>query len=158
VENKKIKGATECSYDNIDFRSKLEVTCYKILKDSGLNPLYEEKKYPIFEGFVPQVPFYVKNTFKRKNRNIQIVSKSTAKDSRKILSWDYTPDFYFEHNAYKVFVEVKGFYNDIARYKSKLFRWKLESFQKEDPEHIYEFWEIHTKTQLLECIHHIKEN
>ena len=93
----------------------------------------------------------------RKNKNIQVVSKYTAVDYRKILSWDYTPDFYFEYNQYIIFVEVKGYYNDIARYKSKLFRWKLEDFQKNDLEHTYEFWEVHTKKQLLECINHIKE-
>lgn len=158
MENKKIKGATECSCDGIKFRSKLELTCYEVLKENNLNPSYEGKTFHIFEGFIPHVPFYVKNTFKRKNKNIQVVSKHTVKDYRKVLSWDYTPDFFFKYGNYVVFVEVKGFYNDIARYKSKLFRWKLEEMQKNDLEHIYEFWEIHTKRQLIECINHIKSN
>lgn len=156
--NKKIANATPLTYNGIKFKSKLEVTCYKILNEGGLNPLYEERKYHIFEGFVPHIPFYTKNIFKKKNKNIEVVSNYTVRDNRGISSWVYTPDIYFEYGKYIIHVEVKGFYNDVARYKSKLFRWHLEKMQKDDPEHIYEFWEIHSKTQLLECIKHIKED
>ena len=133
------------------------MTCYKTLIEKGLLPKYEEKHYTIFEGFLPTIPFYVKNTFKRKNCKITTVSSCTAIDNRKIPSWIYTPDFYLEYNSYIIHIEVKGFYNDVARYKSKLFRLKLEKMQSEDLEHIYEFWEIHSRKQLLECIQHIKE-
>lgn len=156
--NKKIKNAISVTYDGIIFKSKLEETCYKVLKENGFNPLYEGKKYHLFEGFIPHVPFYTKNTFKKKNHNINVISKYTVKDSRKIVSWDYTPDFYFEYDKYVVHIEVKGYYNDIARYKTKLFRWHLEKIQEKDPKHVYEFWEIHTKNQLLECINHLKTN
>ena len=155
--NRKVKNATPLKYDDIQFKSKLEVTCYKILVENGFSPKYEEKHYAIFEGFLPTVPFYAKNTFKRKNCNISILSSHTVIDNRKISSWMYTPDFYLEYNTYIIHIEVKGFYNDVARYKSKLFRSKLEKMQKKDPKHIYEFWEIHTKKQLLECIQHIKK-
>ena len=158
VENKKIVNTTPLSFDGIDFKSKLEAMCYKVLKDEGLNPQYEQKHYEIFEGFSPCVPFYAKNTFRRKNKNISIISSSTAIDNRKVLSWIYTPDLYFEYGKYIIHIEVKGFYNDIARYKIKLFRWQLENLQKKDPDHIYEYWEIHTKKQLMECIKHIKSN
>lgn len=154
--NKKIVNATPLEYDGILFKSKLESACYKALKSQGLNPLYESKKYHLFEGFIPHVPFYTKNTFKRKNHNIQIISKYTARDDRKIKTWEYTPDFYFEYNDFIIHIEVKGQYNDVARYKNKLFRWYLEKLQKEDSKHIYEFWEVHTVSQLLECINHIK--
>ena len=43
--NKKIKNATSVEYDGIQFKSKLEVTIYKTLKEKGLNPLYECNKF-----------------------------------------------------------------------------------------------------------------
>ena len=156
MENKKIKNAGACEYNGIKFKSKLEKQSYILLKQEGFNPEYEKRHYTIFEGFSPCVPFYTKNTFKRKNKNISIISSSTAIDSRKVLSWVYTPDLYFEYNNYIIHVEVKGFYNDVARYKMKLFKKYLEDLQEKDPNHIYEYWEIHTGKQLLECIKHIK--
>lgn len=158
MENKKIIGATPLEYDGIQFKSKLEAMCYKTLKERDIDPQYEQRQYTLFEGYFPSVPYYTKNDFKGKNHKISKISKSTAIDNRKVLSWVYTPDLYFEHGKYIIHIEVKGFYNDIARYKTKLFRWLLEKQQQDDPEHIYEFWEIHTKKQLLECIDHIKEN
>jgi len=157
MENKKIKNATKVVYEDIKFKSKLEEMCYKVLKDGGFNPLYEQKKYTLFDGFLPHVPFYTKNVFKRKNKNVSTLSNSTAVDNRVVQSWIYTPDLYFEYNDYVIHIEVKGYYNDVARYKMKLFRKNLEEMQKNDPLHIYEFWEIHTKKQLLECIKHIKD-
>lgn len=157
MENKKIKGATPLEYAGIKFRSKLEVTCYKTLEDGGLKPQYEKKHHALFDGYSPSVPYYTKNTFKRKNCHISVLSKFTVIDNRKVLSWIYTPDLYFEKGNYIVYIEVKGFYNDTARYKIKLFRWQLEQQQQKDPEHIYEFWEIHNRKQLLECLNHIKD-
>lgn len=156
--NKKIANATITEYKGIKFRSKLETVCYRTLKEHGFNPIYEQKHYELMEGFTPSIPFYTKNIFKRKNCNIKVISDSTAVDNRKITSWIYTPDIYFEYEDYIIHIEVKGFYNDVARYKSKLFRMKLEKIQKQDPAHIYEFWEIHTKKQLMDCIKHIKND
>ena len=158
IGNKKIKNATPLSYDGIAFKSKLEVMCYKVLKEQGFNPLYEQKHYTLFDSFIPNVPYYTKNTFKRKNKNIQVISPFTVIDNRKNTAWVYTPDLYFEYDNYIIIIEVKGFYNDVYRYKTKLFRYRLEQLQKEDTNHTYEYWEIHTKKQLLECISHIKTN
>lgn len=155
-ENKKIRNATPLEYDDIIFKSKLEVMCYKVLKEHGFTPLYEEKHFILFEGFSPNVPFYTKNIFKRKNKSIQVISPFTSIDNRKCTAWIYTPDLYFEYNNHIIIVEVKGFSNDVVRYKRKIFRYRLEQMQEEDKEHIYEFWEIHTKTQLLDCINHLK--
>ena len=40
-KNKKISNATELEYEGIKFRSKLEVYCYKRLKEEGLSFKYE---------------------------------------------------------------------------------------------------------------------
>lgn len=158
VVNKKIMNATPLTYNNIKFKSKLEVMCYKTLEESGLIPQYECKTYVLFEGFNPHIPFYTKNKFKKKNKNILVISANTVIDIRKVDSWEYTPDFYFEYNNYIVHIEVKGFHNDVSIYKAKLFRKELEDLQNKDTSHIYEFWEIHTKKQLLECIEHVKKD
>ena len=157
-ENKKIKNASPLEYDGIQFRSKLEVTCYKVLKENHIEPLYEKETFTLWNGFYPTVPFYTKNTFKKGNCNLKLLSTKTALDRRKVDSWNYTPDFSFTFNNFIIFIEVKGFSNGIYEYKRKLFRKILEDKQIEDNEHSYELWEIHTKGQLLECIKHLKEN
>ena len=58
--NKKIKNATSTEYDGIKFKSKLEVTIYKALKEKGLNPLYEKTKFILQEGFKLSKPFWCK--------------------------------------------------------------------------------------------------
>lgn len=157
-ENKKIKNATPLQYNGIQFRSKLEVTCYKTLIACGFKPLYEERKFVLWQGFVPTVPFYTKNSFKKGTCSLELLSSKTALDRRKIDSWSYTPDITFEFKKYMIFIEVKGFQNDVYSYKKKLFRKLLEDMQSKDSEHVYEFWEIHSKAQLLECIKHLNEN
>lgn len=153
--NRKIRNACPHEYGGIKFKSGLELTVYKVLLEGGYNPLYEQKTYPIFEGYSPSIPFLTKNTFSRKNCNIEVISSSTVLDKRKVTSWNYTPDFYIEYKNHIIFIEVKGYYNDVARYKQKLFRWKLEGIQEHDSEHVYEYWEIHTKKQLLECLNNL---
>ena len=156
MTNKKIKNATVTEYDGIKFRSKQEVMCYKVLKENGFEPLYEQKYYHLFDGFVPHVPFYTKNKFKRKNKWITTISKHTVIDNRSIDSWVYTPDFVFIYKDYTIIVEVKGKENDVYPYKKKLFRYELELQQQSNPYIHYEFWEIYTKQQLLDCINQLK--
>ena len=47
--NKKIKNATQNTYDNIQFKSRLETIIYKTLKENGINSLicynYKIDKY-----------------------------------------------------------------------------------------------------------------
>lgn len=150
--NKKIKNASPKSFNNINFKSLAEVMVYKTLIQQGFSPQYEKETFLIWEGFIPKVPFYTKNSFKRKNHNIEIVGVNTVKDKRPINGITYTPDFTFEYNGKKIIVEVKGFQNDVFPYKFKIFRKYIEELNGN-----YEIWEIFTKTQLLECINHLKQ-
>lgn len=152
MENKKIKNATRKEFNGIKFRSLAEVMVYKTLLQQGFYPKYEEKTFLIWEGFTPTIPFYTKNSFKRKNKNIEIVSSSTVKDSRTLSAITYTPDFIFTHKGKTIIVEVKGFSNEVFPYKFKMFRKYLETLEGE-----YEVWEIFTKKQLLECINLLKQ-
>lgn len=116
-ENKKIKGASSVIVDDIVFRSKLESKVYGYLKSIGITPKYECMSVKIWDREHFSVPYYDRfgKTFKR------ITSKP--------ISVRYTPDFVFDYGNYKVILEVKGFKNDVANYKIRMFRDWLEDAQ-----------------------------
>ena len=51
MSNKKVLGAKPNVYDNIEFKSILEKSCYKKLKEAKLNFAYESEKILIWERF-----------------------------------------------------------------------------------------------------------
>ena len=151
--NKKIKNDKNKVYNNIKFRSLLELKVYKLLTEEGLKPEYEKYTYTIWDTFIPTIPFYTKNKFKKNHKSIKVLSSSTVLDSRIPSAITYTPDFYFEYGSKKIIVEAKGMPNDVFPYKFKIFRKYLESLQDKDK---YELWEIFNLKQLKECINHLK--
>lgn len=119
MENRKIRNATEIEQDGIKFRSKLELRVYNYLKSVGINPKYEPEAIVLWEGKRFTVPYYDR------------YGKRFMRITRKPASVKYTPDFIFEYNDCLVYLEVKGFKNDVANYKIKLFRDWLEGFEDE---------------------------
>ena len=119
MENRKIINATPVTSMGVAFKSKLEEKLFRVLVQEGLNPRYEQHKFPIWKGFKPSVPFYERN---KRTRSIGL-------NDKKIIDITYTPDISFEYNGYTVFVEVKpdGFTNDVYPYKQKLFRKYMET-------------------------------
>lgn len=154
TDRRRVRNSKTKEYDGIKFKSLLECTVYKTLLKEGIKPKYEEEIYFLMDGRVATVPFYTKNKFKRKNHNIEVISNATCKDNRPLASAIYTPDFTFDYKGKHIIVEVKGFATEIYAYRFKLFRLSLEEREDKDK---YEVWEIHTKTQLLECLEHLKE-
>lgn len=142
TENKKIKNASPLEYDGISFKSKLEKMAYQTLKEQGFPVLYEPRKFIIWEGFRPNVPFYNKDTSTR----------MLKMDSKKVIDISYTPDLMFEYNNHLIIIEMKGFENNTYPLKKKIFRKWLES---NHPNSIY--FEIFTKKQLLQAIDIIKK-
>lgn len=127
------------------FKSKLEVQCYKILLENNFNPLYEYKTFVIWRGFKPTIPFYEKD----KNNHNKL-------SMHKIIDIKYTPDFIFKYGNLNIFIEIKGFENDVFYIKKKLFRKYLETlYDKYRIKSLY--FEIYNKTQLLDAINIIKE-
>jgi len=147
--NKKIKNASAKEYNGIKFKSTLEASIYKRLIQLGITPEYEKHTFVLWDGFVPTIPFYTKNVFKRKDYRIKVISLATVQDTRPLTSITYTPDFYFEYNGKKIVIEAKGFVNDVFPYKFKMFKGYLEQQPDKDS---YEIWEIFTIKQLLECV------
>lgn len=141
TENKKVINASPLEYDGIFFKSKLEKMAYQTLKEQGFPVLYEPKKFIIWEGFRPNVPFYNKDASTR----------MLKMDSKKVIDISYTPDLMFEYNNHLIIIEMKGFENNTYPLKKKIFRKWLESNY---PNSIY--FEIFTKKQLLQAIDIIK--
>lgn len=133
--NKKVKNATSVEYDGIKFKSKLELTIYKALREKGLNPLYECNKFILQEGFRPSKPYYLKG-----------VCPKTANGYAKIIQITYTPDFTVEYGDKILFIEAKGKQNDSYPIKRKLFLKYLESMSNSY------FMEVYSKKDLLESL------
>ena len=115
--NKKVKNATPTEYNGIKFKSILETRIYKYLLSKGIEPEYEKIKIKLWSRSKGElsVPYY--------DRIGKIFKKVTSKP----LSVTYTPDFIFKYNGYTVYLEVKGFKNDVVPYKIRLFRDWLEA-------------------------------
>jgi hypothetical protein len=142
VENKKVKNAKVIVYNNIRFKSKLEVSFYKILTQAGFNPQYERITYLLWKGFKPTIPFYTKD---KKTKLLKL-------DEVKLRDMTYTPDFTFRYNGRLIIIEAKGKENDTYPLKKKLFRGLLESMTLDNPL----FFEVFTQKQLLQAIEIIK--
>lgn len=138
--NKKIRNATPLAYNGIQFKSKLEVTCYKTLREHGFKPLYEGKKFVLWEGFKPTVAFYNRSPKK----------KELVLDTAKIRDITYTPDFTFKVGSTLIIIEVKGIENNVFPVKKKLFRSLLEGIKDTM------YFEIRTKKELVTAIEIIK--
>lgn len=143
-ENKKIKNAQTKVYNNIQFKSLLEVNCYKELLSSGItNVEYESHTYLLKESIniKSNIILY---TFD-KNNNI----KKFSTNVRKI---EYTPDFILIDDLYTIIIECKGYMNDIYPLKRKLFFNTLNKLDKT----IY-FFEVNNLYQIKNMVEVIKQ-
>ena len=148
-ENAKVINATPCSYNGIDFKSKLEMNIYKAIESEGYTPLYEPITFTIWNGFKPRIPFYKKNKSSRK----------MALENTKIRDITYTPDIIFYAGTRMILVEVKPDYeNDVFPYKKKLFRRFLETqFEGISEEHMPIYVQVGTIKHLKDFIKIFKE-
>lgn len=142
MTNKKVKNATVIEYNGIKFKSKLELTFYKMLVLAGFKPQYERKTYLLWKGCKPTVPFYTKD---KKTKLLKL-------DKVKLRNMTYTPDFTFNYKGKLVIIEAKGKENDTYPLKRKLFRGLLEGCTGDNPL----FFEVFTQKQLLQAIEIIK--
>lgn len=154
-ENKKIKNATRTSYCSIEFKSKLEESFYKTLLELGFNPKYEPETFVVWEGFNSITPFYNKETNSQRDKRCPKSNRLLIKKSSVVQPIKYTPDIYFEYNGIDVWLEVKGFENDVHYIKKKMFRKYLDKvFINTGKRSLY--FEVYTKKQLLQAIDIIK--
>lgn len=140
MENKKIKNANSRIYDGISFKSAMEVTIYKALKEQGINPDYEANTFILSDKVRPTVPFYNRTG----SGGFHLISEPISKVT-------YTPDFTFTLNGIFVIIEVKGFENDVFPLKRNLFRKLLETMS-----YPVMYFEVRTKKELLQSLEIIK--
>jgi len=95
TSNKKVKNATPLTYDKIEFKSKLEVYCYKLFKENRIPVEYEQTKFQILDPF--------------------------TYNGEKIRGMVFTPDFVGDNFV----VECKGFMNDAFPLRWKMFKYYL---------------------------------
>lgn len=153
MDNKKVKNAKQTEEGGISFKSVLESTVYKILKENGFEPEYEPKKFILFDGYSPKTTLITKLGKRKPNKKLDFVGNGVIKDMRHQQPITYTPDFIFTYNNKMIVVEAKGFKNDVYPYKIKMFRKYIDDNYEQGT---VEIWEIFSKKQLLQCINHLK--
>lgn len=160
MANKKIRNATVCTSGKITFKSILEKSCFTCLEEQGFSPKYEPKRFVIFQSFVPITPFYDKETDAQQKKRVELSGRQSSKRLRLckgiIQPITYTPDIYVRYKDLDVWIECKGFTNDVFPYKKKMFRKLLDDiYTRTGQKSIY--FEVYTKKQLLQAIEIIKD-
>ena len=89
------RGGTKIEYDGIKFRSKLEMYCYKKLKEAHIPVEYESTRYTLLPSF------------KFDNKTIRAIT--------------YLPDFIGKNFV----IECKGYANESFPLREKLFKYYL---------------------------------
>ena len=95
TQNKKVRNATPCEEDGIKFKSKLELFCYRKLKEHNIEAAYEENRYTLLDKF--------------------------EYNGEKVRAMTFTPDFVGETFV----IECKGNMNDAFPLRWKLFKYHL---------------------------------
>lgn len=149
-------------FDNIEFKSNLEITCYRLLKKNGMIFEYEKHKFVISNPHTINslVTIYCstlttievkKSTSENKKREVSVFKKL----SNNISAITYTPDFTMEYKDYFIIIETKGKANDVYPYKRKLFLKFLSTFANLKNKKII-FFEPHNYSHIEEMITIIK--
>ena len=112
--NKKVRNATILEYYGITFKSKLELHCYKKLKEANIKFQYEKVKYELMPSF------------KFENESYELYKKKGERyfgpQRQLVRAITYTPDFVGTHNGHKFIIETKGNPNDAFPIRWKLFK------------------------------------
>jgi hypothetical protein len=89
------RGGTSMTVEGIDFKSKLEVYCYRQLKEHNISAIYEGTVFTIIPSF--------------------------TYNNEKIREMKYTPDFVGEN----FIIECKGHANESFPLRWKIFKYYL---------------------------------
>ena len=118
--NKKVRNATILEYYGKTFKSKLELHCYKQLKEHNIKFKYEEIKYELVPSFKFENDSY--ELFKVKG------IRTFGKQRPLVRSISYTPDFVgtYPGSKKKFIIETKGNPNDAFPLRWKLFKRYLQ--------------------------------
>ena len=134
----KVKNAKKSSYKGLDFKSNLELHCYKKLEEAKVPVKYEKKTFTIFPAMVYPLACYEGTTKRLYNKG------------SKIRPITYTPDFVDPKG--KFIIETKGYANE-----SFPLRWKLFKKHLKDNNHHYVLFMPRNKKQVDEVVELIKQ-
>ena len=134
----KVKNAKKSIYDGKEFKSNLELYCYKQLEQSEILVEYEENTFTIFPAMVYPLACY------------EGTQKKLYNKGSKIRPITYTPDF-VDPNG-KFIIETKGYANE-----SFPLRWKLFKKHLKENNHHYVLFMPRNKKQVDEVIELIKQ-
>ena len=134
----KVKNAKKSSYKGLDFKSNLELHCYKKLEEAKVPVKYEKKTFTIFPAMVYPLACYEGTTKRLYNKG------------SKIRPITYTPDFVDPKG--KFIIETKGYANE-----SFPLRWKLFKKHLKDNNYHYVLFMSRNKKQVDEVVELIKQ-
>ena len=104
-------NASKNFHNEIQFKSGLELYCYKKLQDAGLAFQYESESYTLVDGFTFGGIYY-----KCTNGSTLMVDRTNGRE----LPITYKPDFV--SHEHKFIIETKGF---VPSQHTFTIRWKL---------------------------------
>jgi hypothetical protein len=113
----KVKNAKKSTYKGLDFKSNLELHCYKKLEEAKIPVKYEEETFTIFPAMVYPLTCY------------EGTAKKLYNKGSKIRPITYTPDF-VDPNG-KFIIETKGYANESFPLRWKLFKKHLKDNNKQ---------------------------
>lgn len=114
--NKKVRNAEKINYDGIQFQSKLEVYCYKKLKEYGLEFEYEPQSFELMPKF--EYDTTCAESYKKGSK------WSFGNKSKVVRAIKYKPDFVNLKDGW--IIECKGHPNESFPIKWKLFKYYLK--------------------------------
>lgn len=148
-ENKKIKNTRSAEYEGITFKSQLEKSCYKKIKEHGLDAEYESERIVLWDGIkLDKVSLYAPKKIRAGK-----YEKDIQQQTRALRNVTYTPDFIITRGRHKVYIDVKGKENDVYPIKKKMF---LKHLEERNDGKIYHFFEPHSVKQMVQTINTIK--
>lgn len=147
ISRAKDGGAVKCEYNGVEFKSKIEMFCYKELEKSGLTFSYEDVTIMLIEGFRPTVPVY----------KYSLKTGGMTLDLTMVRATTYTPDFvviksYPDQTIGRFIIECKGIEMDNWKMKWKLLREQIHTRAT----NIEALFVVKNQGQVKECIEIIK--
>ena len=140
--NKKVKNATPCVFNGIQFKSILEKNCYMELRRANLTVLYEPTKFVLFKGERVSKPYV------HYKKGLEIIELD-----KKLVDMTWSFDYEVVNlKGHRFVVEAKGKENDTFPLKLKMFRQAMEN------EEYTAILVVNSKKDCLKAIEYIKNN
>jgi len=123
--NQKVRNAEKINFNGIQFQSRLELYCYKKLKEHGIDFEYEPESFELIPKFEYEASCF--ESYKKGTKWL------FGDKSKVVRAMRYKPDFVNLKDGW--IIECKGHPNEIFPIKWKLFKYYLK--QRNMDVHLY---------------------